>query len=93
MALYKRTAERLRAHIEAYPAISPDHDYLKAKRISLELGVFETPRGSMAIPAFDVDGKLWSVQYVNGDGSKRFAKVSDAKLNATGRDFSQIWCD
>ena len=39
-------------------------------------GVFETPRGSMAIPAFDADGKLWSVQYVNSDGSKRFARES-----------------
>src|SRR5271165_4169219 len=76
MALYERTAERLSAHLEAYPALSPDHDYLKAKRISLEPGVFETPRGSMAIPAFDADGKLWSVQYVNSDGSKRFARES-----------------
>ena len=76
MALYERTAERLSAHIEAYPALSPDHDYLKAKRISPEPGVFETPRGSMAVPAFDADGKLWSVQYVNSDGSKRFARES-----------------
>ena len=30
-ALYEHTAQRLRAHIEAYPALSPDHDYLKAK--------------------------------------------------------------
>jgi len=76
VALYERTAERLSAHIEAYPALSPDHDYLKAKRIALEPGVFETPRGSMAIPAFDADGKLWSAQYVNSDGSKRFARES-----------------
>ena len=76
MALYERTAERLSAHIEAYPALSPDHDYLKAKRISPEPGVFETPRGSMAVPAFDADGKLWSVQYVDSDGSKRFARES-----------------
>ena len=76
MALYESTAERLSAHLEAYPALSPDHDYLKAKRISPEPGVFETPRGSMAVPAFDADGKLWSVQYVNSDGSKRFARES-----------------
>src|SRR6266446_2772528 len=76
MALYERTAERLSAHIEAYPALSPDHDYLKAKRISPEPGVFETPRGSMAIPAYDADGKLWSIQYVAEDGEKRFARES-----------------
>jgi conjugative relaxase-like TrwC/TraI family protein len=76
MELYERTAERLSAHIEAFPALSPDHDYLKAKRISPEPGVFETPTGSMAVPAFDADGKLWSVQYVNPDGAKRFARDS-----------------
>jgi putative DNA primase/helicase len=76
VALYERTAERLSAQLEAYPALSSDHEYLQAKRISLEPGVFETPKGSMAIPAFDADGKLWSVQYVNSDGSKRFARES-----------------
>src|SRR5262249_13587660 len=53
VALYERTAERLSAQLEAYPALSSDHEYLQAKRISLEPGVFETPRRSMAIPAFD----------------------------------------
>src|SRR5260370_25723495 len=76
MALYERTAERLNAQLEAYPALSPDHDYLKAKRISLEPGVFETPGGSMAIPAYDADGKLWSIQYVAEDGENRFARES-----------------
>ena len=75
-ALYERTAERLSAQLEAYPALSSDHEYLQAKRIKLESGVYQTPRGSMAIPAFDADGKLWSVQYVNSDGSKRFARES-----------------
>jgi phage/plasmid primase-like uncharacterized protein len=75
-ALYERTAQRLSAQLETYPALSPDHEYLRGKRISLEPGVFQTPRGSMAIPAFDADGKLWSVQYVNSDGEKRFARES-----------------
>src|SRR5271166_1238836 len=75
-ATWEKTAERLRAQLETYPDLSPDHDYLKAKRISLQAGAFETARGSMAIPAFDADGKLWSVQYVNSDGSKRFARDS-----------------
>jgi len=76
VALYERTAERLSAQLEAYPFISSDHDYLQAKRIHVQPGAFQTPRSSMAIPAFDVDGKLWSVQYVNSDGSKRFARDS-----------------
>ncbi len=75
-ALYERTAERLSAQLEAYPALSPDHEYLQAKRIKLESGVYQTPRGSMAIPAYDADGKLWSIQYVAEDGEKRFARES-----------------
>ncbi len=68
-ALYERTAERLSAQLEAYPALSPDHEYLQAKRIKLEPSVYQTPRGSM-------DGKLWSIQYVAEDGEKRFARES-----------------
>ena len=75
-ALYERTAERLSAQLETYPALSPDHEYLRGKRIQLEPGVFQTPRGSMAIPAYDADGKLWSIQYVAEDGEKRFARES-----------------
>jgi len=32
-------------------------DYLQAKRISLQPGVYQTARGSLAIPAYDADGK------------------------------------
>jgi phage/plasmid primase-like uncharacterized protein len=30
----------------------------------------------MAIPAYDTDGKLWSIQYIAEDGEKRFARES-----------------
>ena len=40
-ALYERTAERLNAQLEAYPALSSDHGYLQAKRIKLESGVYQ----------------------------------------------------
>jgi phage/plasmid primase-like uncharacterized protein len=76
VATWEKTAERLRAQLEAYPALSADHDYLQAKRIALEPGVYQTAKGSLAIPVFDADGELWSVQYVNSDGSKRFARDS-----------------
>ena len=76
VATWEKTAERLRAQLETYPALSADHDYLQAKRIALEPGVYQTAKGSLAIPAYDAEGKLWSVQYVNSDGSKRFARES-----------------
>ena len=90
-ATWEKTAERLRAQLETYPDLSADHDYLQAKRISLQAGAFETARGSMAIPAFDADGKLWSVQYVNSDGSKRFARDSrkEGCFHIVGAPYSQ----
>jgi hypothetical protein len=47
-------------------------------------------RGSLAIPVYDVDGKLWSAQYVNSDGSKRFARESrkDACFHVVGAEGS-----
>src|SRR5271157_274527 len=90
-ATWEKTAERLRAQLETYPDLSADHDYLQAKRISLQAGAFETATGSMAIPAFDADGKLWSVQYVNSDGSKRFARDSrkEGCFHIVGAPYSQ----
>lgn len=31
---------------------------------------------TLIVPAYDIDGKLWSAQYINSDGSKFFAKDS-----------------
>jgi putative DNA primase/helicase len=32
--------------------------------------------GTTVVPAIDVDGKVWSVAYINPEGRKRFAKAS-----------------
>ena len=32
--------------------------------------------GDLLVPGYDVDGKLWTVQYIKEDGTKRFAKDS-----------------
>src|SRR4029077_4405936 len=50
--------------------LRPDED------VETEFVAFDRPRVVRVIPAFDADGKLWSVQYVNSDGSKRFARES-----------------
>jgi conjugative relaxase-like TrwC/TraI family protein len=76
MALYSRTAERLVTELESYTSLDPRHPYLENKRIGPREAVFQTARGSMAIPAYDIDAKLWSIQYVSQDGIKRFAKQS-----------------
>ena len=35
-----------------------------------------TRNGDVLVPGYDVDGKLWTVQYIKEDGTKRFAKNS-----------------
>ena len=76
IALYSRTAERLADELESYASLDPKHPYLEKKGIEVREAVFQTARGSMAIPAYDIDAKLWSIQYVNEEGAKRFAKQS-----------------
>ena len=52
--------------------------YLKSKGIHIHSGIYVNEENkTTCIPAIDVDGKVWSMQYISDDGKKRFAK--DAK--------------
>jgi len=85
-ALYEQTARRLAAQLEEYELAPEGHPYLEAKGIQPHGALYQTARGSLAIPAYDVDGRLWSIQYVNQDATKRFAKDSrkDACFHVLG---------
>lgn len=51
--------------------------YMRAKGIVPQPGVFTDKEGQKTyIPATDVDGKQWTMQYIQEDGTKRFAKDS-----------------
>lgn len=51
--------------------------YLELKQIEPHKGVFTDNNGQTTyIPAYDVNGKLWTMQYIKEDGTKRFAKNS-----------------
>ncbi|HGU7323850.1 TPA: DUF5710 domain-containing protein [Legionella pneumophila] len=51
--------------------------YLKTKKIEPHIGVFTDIDGQTTyIPAIDANGKLWTMQYIKEDGTKRFAKNS-----------------
>ena len=50
---------------------------MQAKGIEPQAGVFTDRAGQKTyIPATDVDGKQWTMQYIQEDGTKRFAKDS-----------------
>jgi phage/plasmid primase-like uncharacterized protein len=51
--------------------------YLEAKGIKPQAGVLTDKEGQKTyIPVFDADGKQWAMQYIQEDGTKRFAKDS-----------------
>jgi hypothetical protein len=49
--------------------------YHRAKQIEATLGAPER-NGDVLVPGYDVDGKLWTLQHIKEDGTKRFAKNS-----------------
>jgi antirestriction protein ArdC/phage/plasmid primase-like uncharacterized protein len=72
---HEDTAARLVSRMEKLlPATSTS--YLTTKGIQPEKGIFTDGNGNTYIPAYDVNGKLWTIQYVQADGTKRFAKDS-----------------
>jgi len=49
--------------------------YMLAKGITPQAGAFTDKDGKQTfLPVIDVDGKQWSTQYIQEDGTKRFAK-------------------
>jgi phage/plasmid primase-like uncharacterized protein len=51
--------------------------YMQAKGIEAQPGVFTDKEGQKTyIPATDANGKQWTMQYIQEDGTKRFAKDS-----------------
>jgi putative DNA primase/helicase len=50
-------------------------EYHKAKQIEATPGA-PSRNGDVLVPGYDVDGKLWTIQYIKEDGTKRFAKDS-----------------
>jgi antirestriction protein ArdC/phage/plasmid primase-like uncharacterized protein len=71
------TAQRvLRQMADLVPIVEPT-PYLQAKGIQAHAGVMtDREHQKTYIPAFDTDGKQWSMQYIQEDGTKRFAKDS-----------------
>lgn len=71
---YENTAQRVAGQISSMRE-NVDTPYLNKKGLGARKGVFLGEDGkTTCIPAFDVDGKLWTMQYIQEDGTKRFAK-------------------
>jgi putative DNA primase/helicase len=79
--LHEQTAQRVARQMTKLLPVTEPTAYMKAKGIEPQPGVFTDREGQKTyIPATDVDGKQWTMQYIREDGSKRFAKNSRKEL-------------
>jgi len=75
--LQEATAQRVGRQMPDLVPVEQPTPYLQAKGIEAHAGVFTDREGQKTyIPAFDADGKQWTMQYIQEDGTKRFAKDS-----------------
>lgn len=76
-ALHEQTAQRVSSQIhKQFPATNPT-PYMESKQIQPDSQVFtDRDNKTTFIPVIDTEGKQWSTQYIQEDGTKRFAKDS-----------------
>ena len=73
----ERAAQRVGKQMADLVPITTPTPYLEAKGITPQAGVFTDRDGQKTyIPATDENGKQWTMQYIQEDGTKRFAKES-----------------
>lgn len=71
------TADKLQKQLASLSPLIEPTPYLENKSCSVNAGVFTDDKNKTTfIPAYDADGKVWTVQYINEEGTKRFAKDS-----------------
>lgn len=72
---HEQTSRRLEDELTRLPPAAADHPYLVRKGLAGDAGVLrQDQQGNLVIPAGDSDGRIWTVQRINGDGRKGFEK-------------------
>ena len=73
---FEATAARLRGELRSLSLSGVQKTaYHVAKGIEPLPGT-AARNGDLSVPGYDVDGKLWTIQYIKEDGTKRFARES-----------------
>ncbi len=74
---HKETALKLSQKLSLMDELTKPTPYIQSKGIGLHSGIYTDKENNLTcIPAADIDGVVWSVQYISEDGTKRFAKDS-----------------
>ncbi|CAI10570.1 plasmid-specific DNA primase (plasmid) [Aromatoleum aromaticum EbN1] len=75
--LHEASAQRVGKQMADLAPVAELTPYMRDKGIQAHAGAFTDKEGQKTyIPAFDIDGKQWTMQYIQEDGTKRFAKDS-----------------
>ena len=75
--LHEQTAQRVCKQMTELVPVTRPTIYLLAKGIKPQASLMTDQDGRETyIPAIDADGKQWTMQYIQDDGTKRFAKDS-----------------
>ena len=76
-ATYEETAGRVQRRAAGYQQIESPTPYMVRKGIEPTIGAMMDGRDStIHLPAIDAQGKHWTTQYIQDDGTKRYAKDS-----------------
>lgn len=73
-AQYEHTARRVGQLLALLPPAGDDHPYLVAKGVSACAGLKQDRKGNLVMPLQDERGKVWSLQRIGPDGTKRLKK-------------------
>ena len=73
---HEKAAERVQIQLGYMKAATSPLPYHTSKGIDIHPGAMAGREGTLCLPAHDVNGKVWTMQYINADGSKRFARES-----------------
>jgi len=73
----QQAANRVMKQMDDLVPVGDPTPYMLAKGIVSQAGAMTDKDGKTTyLPVFDVDGKQWSMQYIQEDGTKRFARNS-----------------
>jgi putative DNA primase/helicase len=69
---HEEIAQAVTEGLQALPLATTPTAYQADKGIGTRPGVYREPDGSTVLPAYDLEGRTWTLQRIDADGDKRF---------------------
>ena len=68
----KKVADTAKSMFDKADFAKQEHPYLVRKHVQVHCAKCNKDTNTLLIPLYDIEGELWSVQYIDIDGNKRF---------------------